>query len=57
MKDGILVFPVVPHKYGELVHHLGICPFPDNFDFYYVPGPFLRDDEELGCPREVVDIL
>ena len=40
-----------------LSHHLEVSPFSDNFGFLSVPGPFLRSDEELGRPREIVDIF
>ena len=49
-------FPVVPNKDRAIYHHLKVGPFPSDFIFPYVPGPFWRADEELGRPREGVDI-
>ena len=57
IRYGLLVFPVFPNKYGASSHHLEVGPFPFNFIFYSVPGPFLRADEELGSSREVVDLF
>ena len=57
MKDGNLWFSVVPHKYVELDHHLEVGPFSYNFWFLPVSSPFLRDDEDLGRPWEVVEIF
>ena len=56
MKDGTLSFPIVPHKDGALAHHLEVGPLPANFGFPSILGTFLGSDEELGRPREVVDI-
>ena len=52
-----MVFPVVTHKDISLAHHLKAGPFPSNFSFSSFLGLFLRDDEDLGCPREVVDVF
>ena len=57
MKDGPLGFPVLPHKDGELSHHLEVGPFSVNLGLPSVTGPFLGADEELGRPREVVHIF
>ena len=57
MKDGTLVIPVVPLKDGALAHHLEFGPFPAKLFFLSVPVPFLRADEQLGHPREVVKTL
>ena len=50
-------FPVVLHKDRALTHHLEVSPFPSNFSLPSVPGLFLRADEELVRPGEVVDIF
>ena len=55
MKDGPLGFKIVPHKDRAFYCHLEVGPLPSNFIFPSVPGPFLRDDEEFGRPREVVE--
>ena len=57
IKYGPFVFTVVPHKYVALFHHLEVGPFPENLGFPSIPGPFMRDDEYVGCPREVLDTL
>ena len=54
MKDGPLEIPVVTHKDGYLAHHLEVITFSANFGIPSVSGPFLRDDEELGHPRELL---
>ena len=54
MKDGTLGFPIVPHRDGALAHNLEVGNFPYNFTY---PFPFLRDYEELGSHREVVENL
>ena len=51
------MFPLVPHKDVVNCHHLEVGPFPANFGFLSVPGPFMRAYEEHGFSREVVDIL
>ena len=56
MKDGPLVFTIITHKDRAFVHHLEVGLFPYDFILPSAPGPFLRADEELGCPREVVDV-
>ena len=55
MKHGPLGFPVVPQKGGLFAHHHKVGPFPYDFIFPSILGPFLRADEELGSSREVVD--
>ena len=57
MKDGTLVLPVVPYEDGSFDYHLEIGTLPSEFIFPSVTGPFLRSDEDLGYPKEVVDIL
>ena len=57
MNAGNLLFTVVPQKYRSFSHHLEVGPFPSKFFFSSILDPFLRYDEELGGPREVVDIL
>ena len=57
MKNGILLFPVVPHEYRSFSHHIELGPFPSDFVFSSVLGPFLRADEELGCSGELVDLF
>ena len=57
MKDGSLLFSIVPNKYGALAHHLEVGPLPANSLFHYLLGPFMRSDEELGRSREVIDIF
>ena len=57
MKAITLGFPVVPHNSGVLAHHIESWPFPYNFGLSSVLVPFLRADEYLGRPREVVDIF
>ena len=57
MKYGSSIFYLVPHQYRTVEHHLEVIFFLVNIVFYHVMGPFLRDDEELGCSRYVVDIL
>ena len=55
MKDGPLGFPIVPHKYGVLAHHLEVGTFPSDFRLPSVTGLFLRAHEELVCIWELVD--
>ena len=50
-------FHGVAHKYRSFAHHLEVGPFPSDFIFPSVPGPFLRADEDLGRSMEVVDIF
>ena len=38
-------------------HHLELFPFPSDYVFSSVLGPFLRADEELGRSRKVVDLF
>ena len=38
-------------------HHLEVGPFPSDFIFLFVLVPFLRDDEEPGRSREIVDLF
>ena len=56
VKDGPLIFTLIPHVYVAFYHHLELGPFHSNFIFPSISGTFLRDDEELGNSREVVDI-
>ena len=56
-KDVTLRFPVVPHKYGAFAHHLETGHSPSDLSLPSVPGPFLRYDEEIGRPREIVDVF
>ena len=51
MKGGPLEFPVVPNKCGVLSRHLEMGPFPVNFRFPSIPGPFIVADKEFGHPR------
>ena len=57
VKDGPLGFTIVPHKYVVLSHQREVGPIPSNFGFSSIPIPFLRADDDLVCPRKVVDIL
>ena len=57
MKDGPFLFPVIPHKGRAFSHHLDVGPFPSDFFFSSVLGPFMRADENLGRSREVLDLL
>ena len=57
MKDSTLGFTVLPHKDGAFTHHLEVGPFPSDFISPSVQVLFLRVDEEIGRPREVVDVL
>ena len=57
MKYGPLGFPIVPHKDVALSHHVEVGPFPSNSGLPSVPGPFLGAGEDLGRPREVVDVF
>ena len=57
MKYDTLWFFVVPHKYKAFSHHLEVGHFPSKFIFSSVLEPFLREDEEIGHSREVVDLL
>ena len=52
-----LRFPAVPHTDGTLAHHLKVGPFPSNFCAPSVLDPFFRADEDLGYPRELVDVF
>ena len=38
-------------------HHLEVVTFFSDFVFSFVPGPFLRADEDLGRYMEVVDFF
>ena len=38
-------------------HHLEVVTFFSDFVFSFVPGPFLRADEDLGRYGEVVDLF
>ena len=55
MKYGPLMFPVVPHKYLTLFHHLELYPFYANFGSPSGMVPFLRSGEDIGCSREIVE--
>ena len=57
MKDGPFLFPVIPHKGRAFSHHLDVGPFPSDFFFSSVLGPFMRADENLGRSREVLDLF
>ena len=57
MKDCPLSFTVVPHKDRAFSHHLEVGPFPSDFFFSSVLGPFLRAGEEIGSSGEVVDLF
>ena len=57
MNDGPLRFSVIPNKDEACLHPLELGSFPVNYGLPSVLGPFLRAGEELGCPREVVDIF
>ena len=57
MKDSTLVFLVVPHKDGSLDNNLEVGPLPDNPPTPSFPRPILRDDEDLGIPREILDMF
>ena len=57
MKGGTFRFTVVPHKDGAFAHNFEVDPFPYEFNFHSVPGPFLRADEELGWSWEAVDVF
>ena len=54
MKDGPLLFPVVPHEDRAFSHQLEVVPFPSDFVLSSVLGPFLRAGEERGCSSKVV---
>ena len=54
MKNGPLWFTVVIHKDRAFDHNLEVGPFPSEFVFSYVLGPFMRADEDIGRSREVV---
>ena len=54
MTDVPLLFTVVPHEDRAFYHNLEVFTFPYNFIFSSVPGPLLRDDEELMHYGEVV---
>ena len=56
MKDGPLGFTIFPHRDGVFDHHFKVGPFPSDLTKPYSPGPLLKADEELGRPRELVDI-
>ena len=56
VKDGPLAFLVVPHNNGAFSHYLEVGPFSSEFIFTSVPIPFLRADEDLGCPRNVAEV-
>ena len=57
MKYDPLVFPIVPPRDGAFSHHLEVGTFPSEFISPSISGPFLRDYDYLGCPREVVDFF
>ena len=57
MKDGPLLFPVVPHEDREFSHHLELGPFYSDFFLSSVLVPFLRADEELGRSGGVVELF
>ena len=48
---------MVPNKDRAIYHHLKVGPFPSDFISPSVQVLFLRVDEEIGRPREVVDVL
>ena len=50
-------FPVVTHEDIAFPHHLEVGPFPSNFVFSSILGPFLRSDEDLRRYRGVVDLF
>ena len=51
MKYVPLLFTIFPHEDGSFTHPLEVGPFPSDFIFPSVPGPFLRADEDLGRSR------
>ena len=57
MKDGTLWFTVVTNKDRAFYRQLELGPFPSNFIFSSILGPFTRADEELGGSMEVLDLL
>ena len=57
MNYGPFEFSIVPHKDGAFPHHLEAGPFTSAFILTPILGPFLRNNEELGHPWEVIDIL
>ena len=57
MKYCPMICPAVTHQEGKIDHHLEVGPLPENFPSTSVTGPFLRGDGELGCSREVVEVL
>ena len=57
MKDGPLLFPVVPHKDIAFANHLEVGPFPFEFSISYVLGLCIRYNEDLGRSREVLDLF
>ena len=56
MKDSQLRCTNVTHYDGSFPHNFQVGPSLTNFFFPSVMGPFLRYDEDLGCPREVVEM-
>ena len=50
MKDGPLLFHVVPREDRSFAHHFEVGTFPSEFIFSSVPGPFLRGDGGLVAP-------
>ena len=57
VKDGPLGFTLVSHKDREFSHHLEVGNPPSGFIFPSVTVPYLRDDEELGNPMEIAEVL
>ena len=45
------------HKMAEISHNLEVGHLPSEFILSLVPGQFLIADEELGCPRKLLDFL
>ena len=57
MKDVPLIFTIVLQIYITLAHHFEVVTFLGNFGLPSIARPFLRDDKEIGCPKEVVDVF
>ena len=57
MKVVTLWFTIVLQEERYFARHLEVGPFPYNFIFSSITGPFLRSDEEIVRSREVLDLF
>ena len=57
MKGGPFWCHIVPHKDRAFAHYIEVVPFPSDFIFSSVLGPFLRAGEEIGRSSKGLDLF